>query len=327
MNYSDSVYGSYEINDSVLLDLINSEALQRLTGVLQHGVSALVGITRETSRFEHSLGVMYLVKMLGGSLEEQIASILHDVSHTVFSHVIDYVFGSYNTQSYHEIHKLAYISSTDIPDILKRHKYDWEELVNEENFSLLEQEIPKLCADRLDYFLRDAKDLGVASDLEVSNCIRNLLNFHGRIVVNHIEPARWMGYSFIEADKRSWANFREVGLYELAAKAIRRGLEIDYISHDDLWGQDKDIWNYLGLCSDEELQYNYRRVNADTQFVWDEESPEFRISTKLRSIDPEILLNGSPKTLSELDEEFSIYRENYISENSGKWPMRVISSM
>ncbi len=34
---------------------------------------------------------MMLVNRLGGSLEEQIAALLHDVSHTAFSHVIDYV--------------------------------------------------------------------------------------------------------------------------------------------------------------------------------------------------------------------------------------------
>ena len=35
---------------------------------------------------------MLLIKKLGGSVEEQIAGLLHDVSHTAFSHVIDYVF-------------------------------------------------------------------------------------------------------------------------------------------------------------------------------------------------------------------------------------------
>jgi HD superfamily phosphohydrolase len=34
---------------------------------------------------------MLLVRRLGASLEEQIAALLHDVSHTAFSHVIDSV--------------------------------------------------------------------------------------------------------------------------------------------------------------------------------------------------------------------------------------------
>ncbi|MCJ7703374.1 MAG: HD domain-containing protein, partial [Anaerolineales bacterium] len=88
MIYSDPVYGPVEITEPVLLDLMESRAIQRLHGVLQHGVSALVGITSPTSRFEHSVGALLLVRRLGASLEEQVAALLHDISHTAFSHVI-----------------------------------------------------------------------------------------------------------------------------------------------------------------------------------------------------------------------------------------------
>src|SRR5512139_2939097 len=103
MRYLDSVYGEVDLEESVLLDLMQTQAMQRLRGVLQHGITALIGITRPVTRFDHSLGVMLLVRRLHaraeqnampsqlarGSLEEQIAALLHDVSHTAFSHVID----------------------------------------------------------------------------------------------------------------------------------------------------------------------------------------------------------------------------------------------
>ena len=112
MIFEEPVYGPSTITSPVLLDIMNSKAMQRLHGVLQHGVSALVGVTRETSRFEHSVGVMLLVRRLGATLEEQIAALLHDVSHTAFSHVIDYVFDEHVTQGYHEEHKLEYVAGT-----------------------------------------------------------------------------------------------------------------------------------------------------------------------------------------------------------------------
>jgi HD superfamily phosphohydrolase len=324
MIFDEPVYGPSTITSPVLLDIMNSKAMQRLHGVLQHGVSALVGVTRETSRFEHSVGVMLLVRRLGATLEEQIAALLHDVSHTAFSHVIDYVFDEHVTQGYHEEHKLEYVSGTDIPDTLEKHGYRWMDFMHEENFTLLEQDLPHLCADRLDYFLRDARDLGLAANHEVSNALAHLIPHQGRIFVGDLGVARWLGYTFIECDKSSWANFREVGLYELAAQAIRRGMEIGILTDEDLWGTDHPAWEKMRSSTDPVLQHHFQRVHADTHFVWDDENPEFRVSTKLRSIDPDVFINGQVATLSTLDSNFAHHRNEYLDQNSGKWPMRVI---
>jgi HD superfamily phosphohydrolase len=39
MIYTDRVYGSVEIHEAVLIDLMESQAMQRLQGVLQHGIT------------------------------------------------------------------------------------------------------------------------------------------------------------------------------------------------------------------------------------------------------------------------------------------------
>ena len=198
--------------------------------------------------------------------------------------------------------------------------------MDEENFSLLEQDLPHLCADRLDYFLRDARDLGLATDLEVAAALEHLCVYHGEIVTNDLNSARWLGYTFIAADKASWANFREVGLYELAAHAIRRGLEIGVLDDADIWGTDQPAWEKLQASSDPQLQYHLQRVHADTRFERDVKNPEFRVSTKLRSIDPDVHVNGSVQPLSSLDLEFAAHRTEYLAKNSGKWPMQVIGT-
>jgi hypothetical protein len=108
--------------------------------------------------------------------------------------------------------------------------------------------------------------------------------------------------------------------------AIRRGLEIGVLTEDDIWGTDLPAWEKLRLSSDPILQYHYQRVSADTEFVWDEENPEFRVSTKLRSIDPDVLIDGKAVPLSTLDSQFDQHRNQYLAENSGKWPIRVIAS-
>ena len=141
MQYYDELYGKVEVTESVLLDLMASDAMQRTKRVSQHGITALLGITPPFSRFDHSVGAMLLVRRLGGAVEEQIAALLHDISHTAFSHVIDFVFDDHSGQSYHEEKKEEVVANSDVPTILRRHGKDWHAFMDEDEFSILEQQL------------------------------------------------------------------------------------------------------------------------------------------------------------------------------------------
>ena len=323
MLISDSVYGPVQITEPVLLDLLSSPAIQRLKGVMQHGITGLIGITDPTSRYDHSVGAMLLVRRMGANEEEQIAALLHDVSHTAFSHVIDYVFDDHDDQGFHDREKEAYVARTSLPSILAKHGYRWRELIDETAYGLLEQPSPALCADRLDYFLRDALPLGLATREEADAALAQLTVFAGRIVCQKRKEARWLAETFMAADDASWSNFREVGLYEVTARAIRRGLAVGAIEEDDIWGVDRPVWQKLLNHPDPDLQSWLALVNADTKFVWDEEAPSFRVSTKIRTIDPDILLDGELYQLSELDADYAANRAAYLSRKQGLWPMRI----
>ena len=325
MKYIDPLYGPVELHEPVLLDL-GTAAMQRLKGVLQHGITGLIGVTRPTSRLEHSMGVMILVQRFGAPIEEQIAAMLHDVSHTAFSHVIDYVFSGHNSQSYHEEMKESYVTGTDIPHVLAKHGYDWRIFLEEDKFPLLEQPAPALCADRLDYFLRDSRDLGMASDAEVRSALKHLVVFDQRIVMDDLDAARWAGETYIDADEKSWANFREIALYELTARVIKTGLDLGILTDGELWTTDRQVWSKLKACKDPSIQEQLKLIDPQTQFVWDEEAPTFLVDAKLRTIDPDVLQNGSLRRLSQLDSQFARRRSEYLQRKSGRWPVRVVQS-
>jgi uncharacterized protein len=339
MRYYDPAYGEVDIDEPVLLDLMQTQALQRLRGVLQHGITALIGLTQPVTRFEHSLGVMLLVRRLhaqhperhvvqsqaaNNSLPDQIAALLHDVSHTAFSHVIDYVVDGHDRQSYHEEWKEAHLLASDVPEILAQHGYDWRDFLHEEHYALLEQPSPRLCADRLDYFLRDSRDLGLSTAQEVHHALDHLVVHGGRIGVDDLDVARWLAYTYIAADKASWANFREVGLYELTARAIKTALQIGAITTDDFWGTDDELWRKLHAIDHAGVQQQLALISPATRFEWDEVKPTFRVSTKLRTIDPDVLIDSGFQPLSTLDADFARYRAEYLRGSSGKWPMRVL---
>ena len=324
MQYKDRIYGSFDIVEPVLLALMDTEALGRLKGVLQHGITGLLGITSRTTRFEHSVGVMLLVRRLGGTLEEQIAALLHDVSHTALSHVVDFMSMVGGGESLHEQVKFEYLERSDVPGVLRRFGYRWQDFVDEARFSLLERPAPSLCADRLDYFLRDALDLGLLSVGEVRFLLESVVTHEGAIALSNVEAARLSAYKYIEADDKSWSNLREVGLYSAAAYAIEAAIEAGVVRKEDLWGTDEVFWSKVKASDDRNVRKWLECVSPEASFVLDDGDPSFLVEPKVRTIDPAVVMEGEARPLSDIDREFARFVREYEGRKSGKWPVKAI---
>lgn len=325
MDVSDRLYGTCPLPEPIFADLLHSAPLRRLQGVLQHGISGLLGITTPTTRYEHSLGTALLVRRLGGTLEEQVAALLHDVSHTAFSHVIDFVFHDHGGQSFHDREKVRFVRATSLPAILSHYGYAWEAILDESAYPLLEQPAPALCADRLDYFLRDGLDLGLITPAEAAQILAHLVVVDGRIGLGDVATARLLADAYMGADNASWSDFREVGLYEVTARALRRALRCGALTEADLWGEDRPLFDHLRAHPDPELQRLLQLVSPATRFVHDPEQPTFTIQPKVRTIDPDVLLRGRLQPLSQVDAAFAARRHAYRARKQTPWPMRVVA--
>src|SRR3989338_5650431 len=158
MNIKDRVYGNVEISEPVLLEIINSPTLQRLKDIDQAGYFEPHFSGTRHSRFEHSVGVCSLLKNYGAPIEEQIAGLIHDVSHSAFSHCIDYVLdvGSEKEHNHQDNVFDEFVRKSEIPEILKKYNLDLDYILDDQNFPLKEKDLPDLCADRIDYSLRTA---------------------------------------------------------------------------------------------------------------------------------------------------------------------------
>lgn len=177
MSVDDRVYGTVEITSEAAIELINSKPMQRLKGIAQFGIPDEFYHHKNYSRYEHSVGVMLLLKRLGASEEEQIAGLLHDVSHTAFSHVIDWVVGDGKTEDYQDEQHERYVSSSAIPAILERHGYAVSRMVDYHHFGLLERGLPDLCADRVDYSLREFPAKVASTCVPALTTMRNQIVF------------------------------------------------------------------------------------------------------------------------------------------------------
>ncbi|MFH1713125.1 MAG: HD domain-containing protein [Candidatus Jacksonbacteria bacterium] len=135
MQINDRVYYNTIINEPVLIELIYSKPIQRLKGINQAGASQYAISGKTVTRYEHSLGVMILLKKFGTSIEEQIAGLLHDIAHTAFSHVIDFVFKDKNhNHKFHEKFHDKIIIKSEIPTILQKFGFEINRILDEHNF-------------------------------------------------------------------------------------------------------------------------------------------------------------------------------------------------
>ncbi|MDD2785690.1 MAG: HD domain-containing protein [Patescibacteria group bacterium] len=297
MLISDRLYGSFNIDEPVLVELINSRAVQRLKGIAQLGIPDEFYSVKSFSRYEHSVGVMLLLRRLGANEEEQIAGLLHDASHTAFSHVIDWVVKENGSEdNYQDNHHLEYLLKTELPSILERYGYDINNIADYDRFGLLERDMPDLCADRVDYGLREFDETSAAI------CLKSLKTQKRRIVFSDIKAAKLFAVNFLDRTENNWASMEAVNRYRYFSEALRIAVKLDQISMEDFWQDDTFVFEKLKRCNDARI---VKILNQLQILSWDNLPKDGLIHVlKFRHVDPLIIIEGDLHRLSEVDIEF-----------------------
>ncbi|MDF7814956.1 HD domain-containing protein [Hymenobacter sp. YC55] len=291
MLYEDALYGSVKLADAVI-DLLHTAPLQRLRGIHQGGAIILADPAINHTRFDHSVGVMLLIQRLGGSLREQLAGLLHDVSHTAFSHLIDYVLEAAE-EDYHEQRYEAVLAHPEIQAALARHHFHYHDFLDLDQFTLLEQPLPNLAADRLDYTLRDLHQVGVLAKDDIAWFLQGLRVHQGRIVVGSADHARWFSQQYAYLTEHYFA-----GAQSQASNQFLRGLIRPYYATGQLTLTDfeqDDAYLLSRLCD------LTGQPVSDQYAAWlRTQAPGPAIPMKPRLVDPEILSGEQVVRLSAL---------------------------
>lgn len=303
----DKVYGNFKITEPVLVELINSPTLQRLKGVSQQGMPEEFWHREVFSRFEHSIGVFILLRKLGADLNEQIAGLLHDISHTAFSHVIDWVIGDPSKEDHQDNIFLKILKNSEIPSILEKYKINVEKISDLDSFTLLEKEIPSLCADRLDYSLRELVYLGHAR--EVKKIVDKLSTKNGQIVFLSKEVAEDFGRKYAMLQREHWAGNEARTRYHILAEILKLALEESHISLEDFHKTDQEILDTLSKTGKGEILDGLQKLKEGFKMIESEDEDSILLKKKFRYIDPEVLVEGEIKKLSSLSEDYKKFLE------------------
>ena len=155
-------------------ELIDTFIFQRLRRIRQLAGAHLVYPGALHSRFEHSLGSMFLAGLAGQTLYSKdyfsdmdyiqkirIAALLHDIGHGPFSHLFEEISKSNDNDLSHENIGHKIITQTIISDIIKKNGYNPQEIASlsfgKHKLNYLNEIISGgLSVDLMDYLPRDS---------------------------------------------------------------------------------------------------------------------------------------------------------------------------
>ena len=307
MIISDKVYGEQIIDDPLVLELIKTQEMQRLKDVNQYGSYHLVDPSAFTSRFDHSLGVYFLLKKLKAPREEQISGLLHDIAHTAFSHVIDFVYNAADTQHIHEGFHEKVLQNSEIPAILKKFNLDVKDISDESRFPLLENKLPDICADRIDYYLRDNLLMGFITKKDIDLILESIVVKDNVILLNNLEAAKKMALTFVEISLNFWAGPKVVASHEILADIIREALDKKIITEKDFFLTDTELLEKLKPSFADRLKlFSPDRISLGTP-----SDHTYHSTFKVRYIDPKVIYDDKIIKVSELEPELTKKVENH----------------
>jgi hypothetical protein len=174
----DPIYGYVYITETEK-NIIDSFPVQRLRRLRQLAGAEYVYPAANHTRFEHSVGVMYLAGKLvqNANLSQhlsedeaqmvKIAALLHDVGHGAFSHIFEQLLNKFLGKSHEDMTKWI-VEKSELKDILKKLGFSPKAIsklaigeLNKPGKAFIDQIIQSsVDVDKLDFIVRDTYHTG-----------------------------------------------------------------------------------------------------------------------------------------------------------------------
>ena len=246
------------------------------------------------TRYDHSLTVALLVYRLTKNKEATIAGLFHDISTPCFSHVIDYMNKDYSKQETAEKNMFKIIESdSELLNLLREDKIKVDQIINFKEFTILDNNRPKLCADRLDGIILNSYNWLQELELQEIDLFLNDISIYknefgedeiGFRTKDIAERILHLSDKINELCHSSEDNY----MMELLAKITRYSINMGYITYDELFtSTEKRIFDKFDSVKDEFL----KKLLLDFRQMTSDKVPYIELpNVKSRDINP--LVNG-----------------------------------
>ena len=307
-----TVFGNIDEQNPVVLELISSKAMQRLKHIEQFGPQPyFISNYPQLSRYEHSLGVYALLKRYNLSQQEQIAGLLHDASHTVFSHLGDLLYqeGNMRKESYQDSIHDWFLHKMHVDEILAKYNLSLRD-VSPKNpkFVALDQEYPDMNTDRIEYNIHAALVLKDLQPSDIEPLLASLQYKDKKWYFTDIAQAKRFAKISTSYNKYFYGYASNAAFYTVAVAALRQAVKEKLITDDDLhFGLDQQVVDKLKASNNpiiKKLTAILRNIEKH-YVVADQNNFDVFVPVKMRGIDPLVLQGTKMRRLSELSWDFN----------------------
>lgn len=249
-----------------LIKYLKAPSLLRLKNVgyfcgMDYASKDIYDFSEYISRYDHSLTVFLIVYKLTNDRIKALAGLFHDIATPCFSHVVDYMNNDYEKQESTEEYT-EYILKSDeyLCECLKEDAIDIEDIINFKKYTVVDNNRPKLCADRIDGVILTGigwtKNISETDIYKIVDSMRIYKNEDNEdeIGFSSLEIAK----KVLEINKSIDINCHSIEdnyMMMLLAKITKIAIDKEYVVYEDLYIYDeKSLFDLLKLQDDMELQ-------------------------------------------------------------------------
>lgn len=311
-----------------ILEAARTPEMRRLSdvdmscGCRYTGFPVFCGIEKY-SRLRHSMGVAMIMWNFTRDLTQTMSGLLHDIATPAFSHTIDFLNGDRMKQESTEtgIEEIV-AGSNSLMKILKENGLNVHDVCDHHRYPLLDNEKPRLSADRLEYTIGNIILYKMLQKHEAEDLYTRI--FAGRNEYGEEE--------LIFTDTASAERFAEAALtcsaiysspedryaMTVLSEIIRTAMVLGVINKEDLYTDEKNVIRLL--CGNTYCRQEWERYRNMKKIILSE-SPFgtgkwWNIEVKKRYIDPFVADKGR---LSSLSGSFSARLGRFLAESHNVW--------
>ena len=254
------------------------------------------------SRYQHSVGCALIVWRFTQDKRQTIAALLHDIATPTFAHVVDFLNGDHMKQESTESGTATLIESS--PEIMTRLK-EWgiklEEVADYHQYSIADNDSPKLSADRLEYTLSNMINYHIAPLESVKHWFGSLKvgkNEAGEdeLMFADLETAESFSKAALETSKIYVADEDRFAMQTLA-ELLKRHIERGVLQVADLHKTESEVIALLN--GDEEARKDWEQFRALSHIHRGNHPGAKTVRSKKRYINPYVEGMGRVKDLSD----------------------------